>query len=149
MRMAIDAAEKALTVGASPFGATIVRDGEVLACTHNHVLPHHDPTAHGEVTAIREACAKLKTHHLEGATIYSTAEPCPMCFTAIHWARIRRIVFGIAITDVHQYGFQELMIDNATMKREGQSDIELVGPFMAEACRVVFEKFRDAQGQTY
>src|SRR5690606_17326034 len=90
MQMALDACRHGVDLDQTPFGACIVRDGEVLACTYNQVWAGQDPTAHAEVMAIRMACRDLEAVHLEGATIYSTTEPCPMCFSAIHWAKIGR-----------------------------------------------------------
>ncbi|MDD8016577.1 MAG: nucleoside deaminase, partial [Acidobacteriota bacterium] len=88
MRLALREARKNLrTLAGGPFGACIVKDGRVVATARNTVLKN-DSTAHAEVNAIRKACRKLDTFDLSGCEIYSTAEPCPMCFSAIHWARI-------------------------------------------------------------
>ncbi len=86
-----------------------------------------DITAHAEIHAIRQACRKLKTVDLSGCTIYSTCEPCPMCFSACHWARISTIVFGTRISDAQDAGFHELTISNRRLKSLGGSSITLVG----------------------
>src|SRR5688500_3650821 len=100
MRMAIDKARAGMAGGGSPFGATIVGPGgDVIACEHNGVWQTTDATAHAEVTAIRAACRAAAAVKLPGATIYSTTEPCPMCFAAIHWAGMARIVYGSSIAD--------------------------------------------------
>jgi len=90
-----------------PFGALIVRDGIIIGQGHNTVLYSHDPTAHAEVNAIRDACSRLKTHHLTGAVIYSNFEPCPMCLSAIYWADIRNLWFSGGRNDAEKAGFMD------------------------------------------
>ena len=90
-----------------PFGAVIVKDGEILAEGFNQVTSANDPTAHAEVTAIREACRKLGTFTLEGCEIYTSCEPCPMCLSAIFWARIERIYYANTRTDAARIGFDD------------------------------------------
>lgn len=108
LRLAIDASKASLAddIG-GPFGAILVRDGEILAEGRNRVLGDHDPTAHAEVVAIRRAAAKMGTHDLAGCTIYSSCEPCPMCLAAIHWAGIERIVFAAGREDAAGIGFAD------------------------------------------
>ena len=135
MRAAIEAARQSVTRGAGgPFGACIVRGGEVLALASNHVLAHHDPTAHAEIGAIRAACADLQTHLLEGSEVFTTTEPCPMCFAALHWARVSKIYYGTNIGDVAALGFNELTISNFQMKEIGGSKIEIVPDFLRAEC---------------
>lgn len=108
MRRAIELARKGMTRGAGgPFGAVIVRNGEIVGEGWNRVLETNDPTAHGEVSAIRDACARLGTHSLEGCEIHTTGQPCPMCLGAIHWARIGRIYYGFRIEDAAEIGFDD------------------------------------------
>jgi guanine deaminase len=90
-----------------PFGAVIVRDGVIIGSGHNTVIQSHDPTAHAEVNAIRDACTRLKTHHLTGATIYSNFEPCPMCLSAIYWADIRNLWFCAGRQAAEKAGFMD------------------------------------------
>ena len=90
-----------------PFGAVIVRDGEVIAEGWNQVTSANDPTAHAEVTAIRNACAKLKAFSLDGCDIYTNCEPCPMCLGAIYWARIKRIYYSNTRSDAAKIGFDD------------------------------------------
>src|SRR5687768_18131568 len=99
MRMAIDKCREGIASGQSPFGACIVKDGQVIALEHNVVWETTDITAHAEVTAIRAACRNIDDIDLTGSVIYSTTEPCPMCFSASHWARIGTIVYGASIAD--------------------------------------------------
>ncbi len=127
MRLAIDQAERGIESGQSPFGACIVRGDEVISCEHNVVWATTDITAHAEVTAIRAACRKLATIDLSGCVIYSTCEPCPMCFSACHWARLSRLVFGSRIVDAQRIGFNELQIAAATMRQLGGSPMEVEG----------------------
>ncbi|MEW6685724.1 MAG: nucleoside deaminase [Candidatus Edwardsbacteria bacterium] len=132
MRLAIDKAKQGIENGQAPFAACIVRNGKIISCVHNTVFKTTDITAHAEVRAIREACKKLKTIDLSGCILYSTCEPCPMCFTACHWAKISKIVYGIKIEDARKFGFNEVVISNETMKKLGNSPIEIVGNFLRE-----------------
>ncbi|MBI2913060.1 MAG: nucleoside deaminase [Chloroflexi bacterium] len=100
MRLALEEAQAAVAEGNKPFGAVVVRGERVVARGHNLVHSGHDPTAHGEVVAIRNACQALKTEALEGATLYTTCEPCLMCTSAIAWAGIGRVVIGATWADV-------------------------------------------------
>ena len=94
MREAIRLADESVKNGGGPFGAVIVKDGEIVAGSSNSVTRDNDPTAHAEVNTIREACRRLGTFDLTGCTIYTSCEPCPMCLGAIYWARISRIFYG-------------------------------------------------------
>jgi guanine deaminase len=108
MRRAIELARQGMNQGAGgPFGAVVVRDGVIVGEGWNRVIATHDPTAHGEVTAIRDACANLGTFSLEGCEIHTTGEPCPMCLGAIHWARIAKIFYGFRIEDAAAIGFDD------------------------------------------
>jgi guanine deaminase len=126
MRLAIDKAREGVENGQSPFGACVVRDGAVISCEHNVVWATTDSTAHAEVHAIRTACRILGTIDLSGCVIYSTCEPCPMCFSACHWARLSRIVSGARIEDAKRIGFRELQIAAARMRELGGSSTEVV-----------------------
>jgi guanine deaminase len=121
-----------------PFGACIVKNGMVLAVARNTVLKN-DATCHAEVNAIRKASRKLGTFDLSGAEIYSTTEPCPMCFGAIHWARIGVVYYGTDIHDAARAGFHELRISNARLKALGRSRIKLVPGFMHDECLTLFK----------
>jgi tRNA(Arg) A34 adenosine deaminase TadA len=94
LREAIRVASENVGSGGGPFGAIVVRDGEVVARGANRVTPSHDPTAHAEVEAIREACRVLGTFQLEGCEIYSSSEPCPMCLGAVYWARPEAVYYA-------------------------------------------------------
>ena len=90
-----------------PFGAVIVKNGEIVGEGWNRVLASHDPTAHGEVVAIRDACANLGVIALDGCEIYTTGQPCPMCLGAIYWARLRAVYFGFRVEDAAAIGFDD------------------------------------------
>ena len=151
MQAAIDEAMRYLgKEGGGPFGACIVKNGQVLVSACNTVLADTDPTCHAEVNAIRKAAKKLGTFDLSGCTIYSTTEPCPMCFSAIHWARIDAIVSGTAIKDVQDLGFNELEISNQTMKSQGKSPVFLVPNFMRNECLDLLQAWSETtSGTTY
>lgn len=126
MHMALREAARGMRGGqGGPFGACIVLNGIIVSVAHNRVLASGNPTQHAEVVAIGRAAKNLGTHILKGCTIYSTTEPCPMCFSAIHWAQIDRIVFGTGIADVKRLGFNELTVSNSTLKRLGRSQVIL------------------------
>ena len=93
--------------GGGPFGAVIVKNDEIVAEGFNRVTETNDATAHAEVVAIREACAKLATFELKGCEIYSSCEPCPMCLGAIYWAHIDRIFFAAIADDASKIGFSD------------------------------------------
>ena len=110
MQQAIDLSIENVAAGGGPFGAVIVRDGEVIATGTNRVTASCDPTAHAEVSAIRAACAKLGDFKLSDCTIYTSCEPCPMCLSAIYWAGIERIFYGNTKEDAKQINFDDSFI---------------------------------------
>jgi guanine deaminase len=135
MRLAIKSAHEGIKKSSGgPFGAVIVRGNQRIAVAHNEVLKNRDATCHAEVNAIRLASKKLKRFDLSDCVIYSTTEPCPMCFSAIHWARIAKVIFGTSIADVQKRGFHELSIPSRKMKREGKSPVSLKAGFMKKEC---------------
>lgn len=108
--MAISLSEDNISNGGGPFGAVIVRDGEVIATGTNRVVPNSDPTAHAEVMAIRSACSKLGSFNLSGCTIYTSCEPCPMCLSAIYWAGLSRICYANTKDDAKAIEFDDSFI---------------------------------------
>ena len=109
--MAIALSEQNVREGrGGPFGAVIVKDGEVIAQSANRVVPDNDPTAHAEVAAIRLACKALNTFDLSGCSIYASCEPCPMCLAAIYWARIGTIYYANTKVDAENIGFSDKFI---------------------------------------
>lgn len=106
------ATENVVSGRGGPFGAVIVRDGTIVASGVNLVTATNDPTAHAEVTAIRNACAALGTFSLEECEIYTSCEPCPMCLAAIYWARCKVIYFGNTAQDAAEAGFDDAFLYN-------------------------------------
>lgn len=110
MRRALEAARRALLAGEVPVGACLVRDGEVVATASNCVVSSIDITAHAEVAVIREACRRERSLDLSGWELYTTVEPCPMCFAASHYARIGRIVYAASLDDLHALTGHEIAV---------------------------------------
>ena len=108
MRMAITLSHRKMEEGhGGPFGAVIVRNGEIIAHGWNQVTTANDPTAHAEVVAIREACKKLGTFSLSDCDIYASCEPCPMCLSAIYWARLRSLYYANTRQEAAEIGFDD------------------------------------------
>ena len=107
MREAIRLADESVKNGGGPFGAVIVKDGEIVAGSSNSVTRENDPTAHAEVNTIRQACRKLGTFDLSDCVIYTSCEPCPMCLGAIYWAHIKRIYYGNTKKDAAAIDFAD------------------------------------------
>jgi guanine deaminase len=111
MEMAVACSQQNLKTGnGGPFGAVIVKNGKVISNEPNSVTASNDPTAHAEVNAIRAACKKLKTPDLEGCIMYTSCEPCPMCTSAIYWAKINVVYYGNTKTDAEWAGFGDTFI---------------------------------------
>lgn len=110
MELAIDEAKKGIrNKEGGPFGAVIVKDGEVVGSGHNKVVANNDPTAHGEMMAIRDACNRLGTFDLTGCELYTSSEPCPMCKCAIMWANIKKVYYGCTVNDAEDIGFRDVV----------------------------------------
>ena len=108
MREAIKLADEGMHGGrGGPFGCVVVRQGKIVGRGQNRVTSTNDPTAHAEVTAIRDACANLKTFQLTDCELYTSCEPCPMCLSAIYWARIPQIFFANTRQDAAEIGFDD------------------------------------------
>lgn len=144
MRLAIEKTREGIAAGQSPFGAVIVRGGAVVAATHNTVWQTTDPTAHAEVNCIRAAATALKTIALDGCTLYSTTEPCPMCLSAIHWAKIGRVVFGATITDAVAAGFAELLVGAKDLAALGRSPLKVESGLLRAECAALFAEWQAA-----
>ena len=111
IEMAADLAREGIARNeGGPFGCVIVKDGAVIGKGNNKVVSTHDPTAHAEVVAIRDACRQLNSHQLDGCTIYTSCEPCPMCLGAIYWARPDRIVYACTREDAASINFDDELI---------------------------------------
>jgi guanine deaminase len=127
-----------------PFAAVIVKDGKIVAEGVNRVTATNDPTAHAEVTAIREACAKLGAFELTGCEIYTSCEPCPMCLGAIYWARLARIYFGNLASDAAKIGFDDSFIYREFTQDVARRSIPMI-PMMREQALAAFRAWQGKQ----
>lgn len=122
LKRAIEIAGEGIKIGGGPFGAIVVKEGEIISEAINRVVINYDPTAHAEILAIREAASVLKTHDLSDCTLYSSCEPCPMCLGAIYWSGIIKIVYSSNRIDAENAGFsdnhiyKELLLDPVDRK---------------------------------
>ena len=140
MRRAIELARQGMNQGAGgPFGAVVVRDGAIVGEGWNRVISTHDPTAHGEVTAIHDACARLGTFSLEGCEIHTTGQPCPMCLGAIQWARIRKIYYGFRLEDAAAIGFDDTEFYRQMLLPPGERLIPAEESYREEALELARE----------
>lgn len=148
MEQAIRQAREGIYHGhGGPFGTVIVRNGEIIEGGHNMVLANNDSTAHGEITAIRNAEKKLGTYDLSGCELYTTGEPCPMCLAACKWANIEKVYYGCTIADNEQIGFRDLIFDKLYGGREGFADyLECID---REACLKLFEEYNGMDKTIY
>lgn len=116
-----------------PFGAVIVKDGSIIAEGTNQVTSTHDPTAHAEVIAIRQACRTLSVFQLHGCEIYTSCEPCPMCLGAIYWAHLSRIYFATHATDASTVGFDDSLIYREIAQPYSKRQIPMIQMMREEA----------------
>lgn len=138
MRFAIAAAREGVAKGQSPFGAAVVRAGDLVSVGHNEVVSTPDPTAHAEVVAIRRAAAALGTFELSDCRIYSTCEPCPMCASAIHWAAIKELYFGASIDDARRAGFREIALTPEQVYARVDEEIKVQAGILQSECVLLF-----------
>ncbi len=145
MRRAIELSEKTSIIDSAGgvFGTVIVRDGEILGEGANRVVAENDPTWHGEIEAIRNACKKVGSFKLTGATLYTSAEPCPMCMAASYWAGIKRVYYASTNADALEYGdFDDSMIYGELRKPIGERSITCVQIMQEEAVEV-WKKYKN------
>ena len=135
MRLAIEKSLESVDNGGGPFGAVVVKDGEVVAVASNSVTLDNDPTAHAEVNAIRMACKKLGTFDLSGCEIYASCEPCPMCLASIYWARIGKLYYANTKVDADKIGFSDSFIYEEFAKPESERSIKVVKMLRSEAIK--------------
>ncbi|MCK6476915.1 MAG: nucleoside deaminase [Phycisphaerales bacterium] len=149
MKEAIAAARRGIAAGQSPFGAVIVRGDELVASSHNVVWLTTDPTAHAEVTCIREAARRLGVIKLGECRMYTTCEPCPMCASAIHWSGLASVAYGATIADADRAGFSELHMPCERLLGEGGSPVRVSPGLLGRACSALFEEWKRAGGRAY
>ncbi len=133
-----------------PFGAVIVKNGKIIGRGHNRVLKKHDPTAHGEIEAIRDACQALGTHDLSGCEIYTSCYPCPMCLSAIIWANIKHVYYGNTAKDAAAIGFRDDYIYQFIESKQSNKDILELIQIDRESTIKTFEEFqKDTEKELY
>lgn len=132
-----------------PFGAVIVCNGLEVAVGWNHVVEFHDPTAHAEICAIREACRIMKTHDLSDCILYSSCEPCPMCLSAIYWARIPEVYYGATRGDAQLAGFDDEWIYDELAKPDENKSIIVRRVIHPEASSPFDSWIRNPQRKKY
>ncbi|MDD3443851.1 MAG: nucleoside deaminase [Zavarzinia sp.] len=143
MRRAIALSREAITTASGPpFGAVIVRDGEIIAEGFNHVHADNDPTAHAEIVAIRKAAQMSGNPFLDGCTIYSSSEPCPMCMSAIYWSRLSAVYFATDREDAAQAGFDDRALYAELQRPIEQRSIPTRRMLPAEA-RITFDIWQE------
>jgi guanine deaminase len=150
MRRALALARRGMKAGdGGPFGAVVVRGGAIVGEGWNRVVATRDPTAHGEIVAIRAAGRRLATFRLEGCDLYTSGEPCPMCLGAAYWARIDRIFFGFSVADAARIGFDDRVIYREVARPPGRRTIPAVQLLAREARAVAREYAADPRRVTY
>ena len=149
MEIAKQNAEEGIKKGeGGPFGAVIVdKDGNIISNGNNRVIMDKDPTAHAEISAIREACKKLNTYDLSEYILYTSCEPCPMCLSAIIWANIKKVYYGCTKEDAGKIGFRDDMIYEYL--KDEKKDLIHLEKLDRESCLEVFEKYEKMNGIIY
>ena len=149
MKLANECAEHGVSSGeGGPFGAVITdKDGNIIAKGNNMVLKNNDPTAHAEVTVIREACKKLGTYDLSGCILYTSCEPCPMCLSAIIWANIKEVYYACTREDAGEIGFRDDVIYEYL---EGKNkDLIKLHQIDRDECKGLFKEYKDSNKTIY
>ena len=135
MKRAIELSVEGINKGGGPFGSVIIKDNKIIAEGSNKVTSSKDPTAHGEIVAIRNACKKLNNFNLKGCELYSTCEPCPMCLSAIYWARIDKIYYANTREDAKKIDFDDSLIYSEFNKNISERKIPMVQIMRNEALK--------------
>jgi guanine deaminase len=145
MKIAKEEAEKGIRLNeGGPFGAVIVKDGKIIARAHNKVIKTNDPTSHAEINAIREASKKLNRFNLSGCEIYSSCEPCPMCLSAIYWAKISKLYYGCTKEDAEKINFNDKFIYNMINRKPNKRQIREI-QINREDCLKSFKMWKDKE----
>jgi tRNA(Arg) A34 adenosine deaminase TadA len=139
MRQAVSLSAKGLKKGGGPFGAIVVKDGKIIASGYNEVTIQNDPTAHAEVVAIRKACKKLGTFDLSDCEIYTSCEPCPMCLSAMYWAKVKNFYFANTKEDAANIGFDDAFIYTEIKKTTSLRSIHSQQLLQDEAIKIFKE----------
>lgn len=144
-----EAMDGVLNKDGGPFGCVIVKDGEVVGCGHNQVVDNSDPTCHGEMQAIRDACNNLGTFDLSGCELYTTGKPCGMCMCAIIWANIKTVYYACDEKDAAEIGFRDDMIRNYIVSGcKDESILKQIEIDKAE-CKSLFDLYKNTNHENY
>ena len=135
MERAIELSIESINIGGGPFGSVIVKDDKIIAEGSNEVTLTNDPTAHGEIVAIRQACKNFDNFDLSGCELYSTCEPCPMCLSAIYWAHIDKIYYANTRNDARMIDFDDSLIYSELQKNLTKRKISMVQMMRDEASK--------------
>ena len=130
-----------------PFGACVVKNGEVVSVGSNLVLKNNDPTAHAEIVAIRRACKKLETYDLTGCELYATGYPCPMCLSAVIWANIKKVYYATDLADAKAIGFRDDFIYNYL--KEKNTDVLDLEQMDRDVCVKLFDLYKNLEKVIY
>lgn len=150
MDEAIAESAKNLETGhGGPFGAVVVKDGVIVGRGHNEVLKNNDPTCHGEIQAIRDACRNLGTYDLSGCELYTSAEPCPMCLSAIIWANIKTVYYGNSAKDAAAIGFRDDFIYDFIKRGCADEDTLALRQVGREEAIKIFEQYKEKNMTIY
>lgn len=150
MELGIKEARRTMTMNiGGPFGAVIVKDGQVIAISSNHVLANNDPTAHAEIMAIRQACQKLGTFDLTGCELYATGYPCPMCLGAIIWANIKKIYVSGMPIDCAKIGFRDEFIYDFIQNGLNDDKVLAIENLDNEPAKMLYSEYAMMQKQMY
>jgi guanine deaminase len=147
MDIAIKEAENGIRQGhGGPFGSVIVKNGQIIGKGHNEVVKNQDPTCHGEMMAIHDACKNIGSFDLSGCELYTTAEPCPMCLGAILWSNIKKVYFGCNIVDTENIGFRDKVFIDLN---ESGGKAKLLQELDRDACLKLFEEYQSIKEKTH
>jgi tRNA(Arg) A34 adenosine deaminase TadA len=135
MLRAITLSIESVKTGGGPFGSVLVKNDKIISEGFNKVTTTNDPTAHGEIVAIREACKKLNNFNLNGSELYSSCEPCPMCLSAIYWARIDKVYYANTRKDAQKIDFDESLIYSEFQKNIDKRKIPMIQMMRNEALK--------------
>ena len=135
MQRAIELSIESINSGGGPFGSVIAKGDKIISEGMNRVTANNDPTAHGEITAIRQACKKLNTFDLNGYELYTNCEPCPMCLSAIYWSHIEKVYYANTRDDAHKIDFLDPVIYTELQKSNEDKKIQMVQMMRAEGLK--------------
>ena len=135
MKRAIELSKESINSGGGPFGSVIVKDEKIISEGMNRVTVDNDPTSHGEIVAIRNACKKLNTFNLSNCSLYSSCEPCPMCMSAIYWSRIGKVYYANTRDDAKKINFDDSLIYSEISKKNEDRKIPIKQMLRDEALK--------------